>query len=509
MAADTKKVAVEFEAKLMVPVGVVIADLDGVMKGVTAVRLPERGLDVVYYDTTDLRLARSGITLRHREGEGGPAWTVELPAAPGSAVLLRREVTFDEPPGRVPACAADLVSATTRGRRLGVAARLSTRRVPVQLRSRGGSVLADVVEDSVVVSRGEQQAGQFREVEIEVFGRGRTGRGLLKAAVARLAGAGCVPLAPVPKLVRALGEQAARPPDVVVLPMGAHASLADLVRHAMSGSVAQLIGHDPGVRLGDAPEDLHQLRVASRRLRSDLRTFGPVLAPAPAARIRTSLAWLATEVGPARDADVLASRLGLAIAALPEADAEGASTLLGLLQQQTRSARAVMLEALRNPRYLRLLDDLVRLGGSPPMVDARVIAGGDPARVAARLARAPWRRLAAAASGLGANPSDSDLHRIRVLAKRCRYATEAVGPVIGADAAPFAEALAHLQGVLGEYHDTVVAEAWLREAATDHPASALAVGQLVAVEIARRAELRREWRAAWQRAASKKLRRWL
>src|SRR5207249_8923743 len=81
-----------------------------------------------------------------------------------------------------------------------------------------------------------------------------------------------------------------------------------------------------------------------------------------------------------------------------------------------------------------------------------------------KLAGGPWRRLRSAVRQLPENPTDPELHRIRILAKRARYAAEAVAPIVGADATAFARAAAKLQTVLGEHQDSVTAQAWLRAA---------------------------------------------
>ena len=70
--------------------------------------------------------------------------------------------------------------------------------------------------------------------------------------------------------------------------------------------------------------------------------------------------------------------------------------------------------------------------------------------------------------------------------------------------------MADLQGVLGDLHDAVVAEAWLREAAAGAPSDqALAAGQLIAMERVDAAACRRAWRSVWKRASGRKLRAWL
>ena len=284
----------------------------------------------------------------------------------------------------------------------------------------------------------------------------------------------------MPKLARALGEPATRPPDVVVTPLVADATVVDLVRHAMARSVAQILRHDPGVRLGDDPEHVHQLRVGARRLRSDLRSFAPLLERDRLAPVRAELGWLGTVVGAVRDTDVLADRLSTHIATLPETDAPGGARLLCRLANEADEARSVMLRALRGARYLELLDTVVDLAAAPPFKEASVLTDRSPDQVAAKIARRPWRRLAEAVDGLGHQPSDAELHQVRILAKRCRYAAEAVAPIIGPVGTRFAAAVADVQTVLGDHQDTVVAESWLRHAAATIPDAGMVSGQLIA-----------------------------
>ena len=82
----------------------------------------------------------------------------------------------------------------------------------------------------------------------------------------------------------------------------------------------RLLRHDPGVRLGIDIEDVHQARVATRRLRSDLRTFQPLLDEAWADALRDELRWLGAELGRVRDAEVLRDRLRAAATTLPAPD---------------------------------------------------------------------------------------------------------------------------------------------------------------------------------------------
>src|SRR5580704_457791 len=199
----------ELEAKLIAPGELRLPDLSGLVKAATAGRLPDRHLEATYYDTADFGLVRNGITLRYRRRGDGPPWTVKLPEASSRAALLRREVSFDGAPGRVPPEAADLVRAYTRSRPLVRVARLKTHRTPVEIRGPDGGRLAEITDDRVTIygERG-QQTGSFREIEVEVYAQGRAGRRLMRAAVSRLVAAGCRAEPPIPKVIRALGQPA-------------------------------------------------------------------------------------------------------------------------------------------------------------------------------------------------------------------------------------------------------------------------------------------------------------
>ena len=314
----------ELEAKLIASDELRLPDLGGLIKGATAVRLPGRHLEAIYFDTADLRLARNGITLRYRSGEDGPPWTVKLPEGSSHAALRRREVSLDGASGPVPPQVADLVRAYARSRPLVPVAGLQTDRTPIEIRDPDGRPLAEITDDRVTVyDEHGQRTGGFREIEVEVRAEGRAGGRLLRAAVGRLRAAGCRAEPPVPKVIRVLGPRASGPPDVVVPRIGADATVDTLLRYATARSVAQILRHDPGVRLGEDPEDVHQFRVATRRLRSDLRTFAPLLDPGPVSELRDRLRLLGAAAGAARDADVLTGRLKASVNLLPDQDAAG------------------------------------------------------------------------------------------------------------------------------------------------------------------------------------------
>ena len=496
---------VEREVKLFPPVDFELPDLSDVAQGIEAAVPVRRQLDAVYYDTDDLHLARSGMTLRYRSGESDPVWTLKLPESEEGPALARREVVFDRPPDRIPDEARDLVRAYVRSRPLALVLRMRTLRTAVELRDARGRSLVEVVDDEVQIAQGERVTDHFREIEVEL--RADEGVKVQKAAVAHLIAAGCRAGRPIPKAVRALGPQAQAPPEVVVPAIGHDPTMGALATRAVAHSVAQIMRHDPGVRLGEDPEHVHQFRVGARRLRSDLRTFAELFDADWVSGLRAELAWLGAEVGPVRDSDVLADRLRTQASTLPDEDATAVEALLAGVRDECDRQRHMLLAALRSDRYDTLVDTLVHASVRPPLLLDRATR---PARTAMiPLVRRQWRRLARAADALGADPADLELHRVRILAKRCRYAAEAAAPAASKRALHFAAAIADVQTVLGDHQDAVMAEAWLRAAVAAAPDTGVAAGELIAVQRGERARLRQAWPAAWRTASAKKLRRWL
>jgi CHAD domain-containing protein len=473
------KTSRERELKFTVPSGFRLASFDG-----AAGMVVRRRLLATYFDTDDLRLARFGVTLRHRTGEG---WTLKLPEDSGGGFLARSEIVVPGPVRQVPAELVDLALAYTRGRPLEPRARLRTSRRVVALTDGDGASLGEIVDDGVSILGADGSVVEhFRELELETADA-------MPAKVARrlvrvLQAAGADPTDQTPKVFRALGPAALAAADVAVDALPDQPTAGDVVRRALATSVVRLIRHDPVVRLDADLEGVHKARVATRTLRSDLRTFRPLVDRHWADDLRGELGWLGALLGRVRDADVLLLRLERA---------EAPVTVVRSLRADRDQALAELLEAMRGERYLGLLDRLVGAASSPELADE----AAKPAReVVPQLARRQWRSLQRAVGSLGRQPSDEELHEVRIKAKRCRYAAEAAAPVLGKRAAAFARATAGLQQALGDLNDAAVAEGWLRDWAKGRRASAavFAAGELAASERAAARKLRTRWRSSWK-----------
>jgi CHAD domain-containing protein len=498
---------IEREVKLGAGPAFHLPDLNGVVDGI-AVTPPEAvRLETVYYDTPDLRLARWGVSLRHRAGEG---WTLKLPPKPGAGqpagqMLERDELTFQGGSKKPPEAAVAIVRAYVRKAELVPVARLSTVRRRVRLIDAAGARVAEVVDDEVSVRDGRRVAARFREIEVEVMPQTNGANGIVDPLVLRLRGAGAGAPDPTPKHIRALGPRAMEQPEVAPQPVQPDSTAKDVIKHVLADSIASLLRQDPLVRTSGDPEAVHQARVATRKLRSHLRTFGPLLDPEWTEPLRSELGWLAMGLGAVRDREVLLDRLRERTKSLPESDLRSANSLLHSLVIEIENLRKKLLIELESMRYVDLLERLVMAAHAP----ATLPEADEPApKVLPPLAAGPWRRLRSAVRQLPDPPSDPELHRIRILAKRARYAAEAVAPIVGSAAAAFARAAAKLQTVLGEHQDSVTAQAWLRSARISGR-RAFVAGELIAMEHVAAEEARAKWPKVWKALDRKQLHKWM
>ena len=473
--ADAVKQHVERELKLEPGEGFTMPELGGRP-------LPSRTFLSTYHDTPDLVLARHGVTFRHRTENGTGVWQLKLPKG-----VARMELEVAGPPARPPAEMLALLVALLRGREVVPVARLRTRREGV--RAQG----AEVTEDSVAVLVGQRVTRRFHELEVELLEDGdeRSLRRLEREL--RRAGARAATHDQRPKLHQAL--DLAAPDAETSIPAGALPAVA--LGLALAEQRRRLLLHDPGTRLGADPEELHQMRVATRRLRAFLRVGRPLLDRAWVDGLRAELGWLGRELGPARDLDVLVERIQADVDTLGPDGPDAAGLVVGLEAERV-AARSTVVEALTGERYLALLDRLDTIGEPP-------LSGDDP--TLADLWRRQWKRTRRAVADLPPVPTDDELHAIRISIKRARYAAELAGHELGAKGTRFVAAAKDVQDVLGEHQDATVAEERIRAWADAVPEAAIAAGRLVQLERDRRAAMRAAWPGAWGalRAAARKL----
>lgn len=498
----------EREVKLSAPPTFRMPWLDGIAEGVVAAPRETERLETTYVDTEDYRLARWGVSLRHRVDQG---WTTKLPTDMSGPLLVRGEYTVPGDDGEPPPESVDLIRAYVRTAKLRPVARLRTVRRHVELRDLQDRLFADIVDDEVSVLSGRRRiAARFRELEVEIPAEiiEEIPEGLLEGVIARLRAAGAGQPETTSKYVRAVGPLATRSPEVVAPSLPSGSTAGQVVAHAIGVSVIQLLRHDVVVRLDSDPEGVHQARVATRRLRSDLRTFRSLLEPEWTRSLREELRWLGGVLGEARDADVLLERVRVRAESIPTTEAPGAANVLAALEARRKRAHAAVIETLRGERYVELLDRLVAAAREPTLLLAADLPA---AHVLPGLVRGPWRALRREVKAAGTSPTDQQLHLIRIRTKRARYAADTVAALMGRPARQFADSAAALQTVLGEHNDAVVAEAWLRTwaASVRSPDASFAAGMLAGIERAAAQDARKRWRRRWKRLAAPDLRGWM
>jgi CHAD domain-containing protein len=251
-------------------------------------------------------------------------------------------------------------------------------------------------------------------------------------------------------------------------------TLGAAARKIVLKQAARVRKHAPGTLEGRDPEALHDLRVATRRLRFALRLFAPWMPPGRADRLRADLRRVALALGRVRDLDVFLQALPARMdrAGLADEQRTGISTALRRRRAVGRAALVRMLNGRRFKALVLVLERVPLAGAEGPARNE-----GD------RMLRAALRKLRG--WGRRADLSQAeDLHRLRILCKRLRYTAEYFRDLYGRAFDGAIARLIRLQDCLGAYQDAVAGAALLDDLLKnrDGPYSMRdAVGRLQAV----------------------------
>ncbi|MEU1406911.1 CYTH and CHAD domain-containing protein [Streptomyces sp. NPDC005728] len=453
-------------------------------------------LDATYYDTADQRLAAASLTLRRRTGGSDAGWHLKFPVAPGVRDEIRAPLS-DSVPDEI----AALVRSRVRCAELIPVVRLRSARDVRHLVDIDGGLLAEASVDTVTAELliGKGGSTQWTEIEVELADDGDPA--FLDRVDKRLRKAGVRPSASESKVARALEQTGGRRPD-----SGRRAKPVTAGDHVLAYVREQreaMLAYDPGVRR-DVPDSVHQMRVATRRMRSTFRTFGTVLDPAVTTPIAAELKWLAGELGADRDQEVLAERLTTVLGGLPPALVSGPvhQRLDSWASARHGSTRGHLIAILDSARYLALLDSLDALLADPPL---RKSAAQKPEKVLAKAVRKDFAKVIGLVTQALDDPPgeerDVAIHEARKKAKRTRYAAEAAIPALGGPARSLAKSTKSLTSLLGEHQDSVMARHTLRElSAVAHAAgeSAFTYGLLYGREEARAAAVEADLPGLWK-----------
>jgi CHAD domain-containing protein len=242
------------------------------------------------------------------------------------------------------------------------------------------------------------------------------------------------------------------------------ATARDVIGDYLVEQCTVIIDSEAQLRAGE--EVVHTTRVAVRRLRSTLRVFAELFDPGEAGRLEEELVWWANLLGEVRDLDILTQRQAALLAEVPPELILGpvASTIQTELAARRKATVDAMTDTLNSARYRKLVALIHHWRADPPFTSVADSPSDalDPAiKKAKKKAR---NRLATAVEVRQAGePSDEMLHRARKASKRYRYAVEAAAPIWGTKADKIVAQRKDLQDLLGNYQDSIVSAAFLRE----------------------------------------------
>ena len=451
--------------------------------GYTVTPIKVREVRDTYYDTADWRIFRGGFTCRLRHDvEGGGELTLKSMATAKDGLRSRREMNELLTEGqRRPEEGAGLCSEAVRlmaGRRhVEALFTLHQKRHTYDLADGLGRIGEISVDETTIELSGQSLRRVELEVAPEAVARAERFRGVLVAV-------GSLQPATTSKYEAALQAAGIHPaPTETTLgstEISASMGAGQVAFAVMRRHFATFLANEPGTRLGEDIEALHDMRVAARRLRAAMQAFRPWL-PVRAQRFRNELGYVGRALGEVRDLDVFLETLESWEHDDPE-HAEALAAIGTVLQARRNVARSRMLTVLDRRRYDIFVERFAAWlrHGSP----VSFVAGRQPIlAVAPGLVEKRYARVRKLANAITAESPPADYHNLRIEGKKLRYAVEFVTPVYGQPATDFAKQLTALQDVLGLHQDAYVAMDLLGELASTSgrrlgPETVLAMGSV-------------------------------
>ncbi|MGI8667539.1 MAG: CHAD domain-containing protein [Jatrophihabitans sp.] len=432
-----------------------------------------RDYRVSYFDTAELGLLRAGVTLR-RTGAG---WRLDA-----GEHRQRWPMSHD-----LPDELAELLAPWAGEPPLPVLT-LRCTRTRYQVLDAGGEIVRQLADDQVRAHSDSLAltTSRWRQLRLE---RGPAGSAEdLRQAADLLARGGAIHRGATESGLD-VAVHGHRPRSAAIT---AGELLAGYLRtqcEALAGGYFAIIGssfEDAALpaAVAEPPEAVHQTRVATRRLRAMLRTYGALFDADAVVRLEAELAWYAGLLGPVRDAEVMRSRLARAVAELPADLVVGpvAERIDQALRAELGQAGGRLHLCLREDRYRALAANLAGWRSDPPFG----ALADQPASALGGYVEAAEHNLSKRLARAGRDGQDASLHSARKAGKRARYAAEAAGPALGGQVSELAGAAKRLQEVLGEHQDSVVAVLLLcrlAEQATRDGQNAFSYGVLVAGQL--------------------------
>lgn len=440
-----------------------------------------------YWDTAGWLVWRAGFACRTRRR--GEAAELTLKGLAGGDGNLRKRFELDEPLDALGEVAGAVAhpsgEASALLRRLAgphalhSVAALTTHRTTLGL-SDGEGPLGEIALDRTVVGEGAK-ALELLRVEVEL-GAGDDALARAEPFVTALREGADLRPALTGKLAAALAAAGAspgwEPGPVGPMSIDRESTLAEVAYAALRRDFLRLVEHEPVARLGDDIEGVHQMRVATRRLRAALDTFRDIL-PTPLVKQRRGLRSLGRALGEARDLDVQHERFALAA---PLIGRKAAAAIEAIVEERRTRAYDAVLATLDSDRYIFMVEtmsDLLRAGPTPGLGDESAL---DSALATIEDQRRRARRLG---STIDSKSPDADYHALRLEVRDLRYVLEFFAPLGGEPADAYVRQATRLQTLLGDHQDAAVGAAFYAGLARDEEerlgkAGVRAAGELAA-----------------------------
>lgn len=483
MASDTVEVEWQYAALDTRPV---LRWLEGqAVAGYTVAASGQKQLEDTYYDSADWRVHHSGYTCRVRRKGEAAELTLKAMAIPSGGMRVRRELTetldgASADPLRAPGACGAALRAVCGRQDLAPIFQVNTNRKTFDLTD-GAGPIGEIALDETSIPVGEDVPVRLSRVEVEVapdaIDRARafvdamvTANGLTEATTSKFESA-----------LIATGQRVSGASDVGPTSISPEMTVGQVAYAVLRKQFGVFRVNEPGTRLGDDIEALHDMRVATRRLRAAMAAFRPFLSQRMLA-FRDEFGWVAGVLGEVRDLDVQLERMVEWRGAFPEERAHALDAIEEILVTRRNAARKRMLAALDSRRYERLLtrfEGALRFGPPRSFVPGRtpVLA------VAPDLVEKRYLKVRKAGDRIKKSSPPDSYHLLRIDAKKLRYALEFVGNgIYGKPALEFSARVTALQDVLGLHQDAYVAMDLLQEIA-DNAGRKLAPSTLMAMGI--------------------------
>ncbi len=461
-----------------------------------------------YLDTPDWRIYRAGYALRIRSGGNRIEACLKELRGPVDGIARRRELREPLPdanPNYLMDTLGVVGTRTSRicgGRSLRVIGELHTHREERGLRGSEGCEGVIALDETTLLADDGTPAEVIHRIEVEAPADAAT---LFEPFLQRLQAELSLTLAATTKFERALcvrGLDPAASDDLGSTEVDAGLTVGAVAFAVLRKQFAAFLRNEPGVRLGENPVYLHDMRVASRRLRAALRLFESALPARPAASMRAQLRVVGRALGAARDLDVMIAAVRAWSPRIVSTNAAALDPLLDILTQRREGARTDLLRILDSPRYERLVTSATEtLRRVPP-------AKSPQSTMSIRLAGPEMigrarKKLVKAGRAVHVEAAPTAYHNLRIRAKRLRYALEFLAPIYCGPAKRMIRALVRLQDLLGLQQDSEVAIVELKAIAAAHgdefsAATMLAIGELAQMHADGIGRSRKRFRAAYR-----------